>query len=81
MAERIRVRCPCCGMMANKKNFQSTPYKVEVYLQTFGGKVPGAGPRKGKGKAPGLMEYRKITNTKAGKTIVQEVTYRIENLF
>ena len=78
MARRLRARCPTCGMMANLEAFQKS-YKVEVFVQEFGGKVPGAGSRKGEGKgaAPGSIDYRNITNTKEGKEVIKKIQEKI----
>lgn len=74
MAQKIRVRCPVCGMMPTLENLElaetEKPPEVELFLQKFGGKVKlgqevasGKGYQKKKrGSAPGYMEYINITN-------------------
>lgn len=70
MTERIRFRCPCCGMIANLDRIeQGQPYKIQVFSQKFGGKV--AGDLKGRGKAKGLMKYTNITRSSV--EIVREI--------
>jgi hypothetical protein len=57
--------------MSNPSRIKKGSYKIEVFLQTFGGKI--AGDRKGRGKAAGLMEYEDITNTKQGRKILEMI--------
>lgn len=75
MAQRIRVRCSHCGMMTSPENIENGPYPMEVFLQTFGGKVAGdpKGKGSGKGSAPGMMEYKDITGTVEGKRILKKI--------
>lgn len=61
MIGKIRFRCPCCGMIADLDRIDQAPYKIQVFSQTFGGKI--AGNNKGRGKAKGLMKYTNITRT------------------
>lgn len=72
MAERVRIRCPACGMHPFLENLEKTfnelpPEEVKLFLLKFGGKVPAepAGPgyeKKGKGSAKGYMEMIEITD-------------------
>jgi hypothetical protein len=75
MTQRIRVRCPHCGMMSDLEHFKDGPYDVQVFLQTFGGKVPGdrKGKGSGKGSGAGVMEYEEITKTAQGKKVLKEI--------
>jgi hypothetical protein len=61
MAEKIRFKCPCCGMVSDLDRLDDGPYKIKVYRQEFGGKVPGE--RHGRGRARGLMKYTDITSS------------------
>lgn len=69
MATSIRVRCPCCGSLPKEVDLEEPKkpltHKVEIVLQTFGGKVaadPSAPYQKfGMGKAPGFMKYEDVT--------------------
>ncbi len=66
MARRIRVRCPCCGMIANLENFEhEDEYPQEAFVETYGGKrkltpedrKARRGLKLGQGSAPGKIEY------------------------
>lgn len=71
MPEVIRVRCPICGAMPTLDNLEQTaaekPAEIRIFIQRFGGKaqvekVEGEIPKKkGRGKAPGYMEYIDVT--------------------
>ena len=75
MTQRIRIRCPHCGLMSDPQRIKDGPYNLQVYLQTFGGKISGEskGKGSGKGSAPGVMEYEEITGTTRGKKILKEI--------
>ena len=74
MREKTRFRCPCCGMIADKSRLDSlTPYKIQIFLQKFGGKVPG--DNKGRGKAKGFMKYTDVTKSRSD--IVKEIKERV----
>lgn len=73
MMEKIRVRCPICGMLSELERVRKKPvYQIEVYLQRFGGRLPskpapepitpkrGPKPRRG----IGFMEYNKLDDPK-----------------
>jgi len=78
MIEKIRFRCPCCGMIADLERIrQGQTFKIQVFSQTFGGKV--AGDRKGRGKAKGLMKYTNITRTSAEE--VREIEEMVERTY
>ena len=78
MNEKIRFRCPCCGMMADLDRIErGGPYKIQVFSQTVGGKV--AGDRKGRGKAKGLMKYTNITRSSID--VVREIEERVERVY
>lgn len=47
--EVLRFRCPVCGMMPLADRLEGAPYELALYLQRFGGRLPG-------GKV-GYMEY------------------------
>lgn len=76
MIEKIRFRCPCCGMIADLERIDRSPYKIQVFSQKFGGKV--AGDRKGRGKAKGFMKYTNITRSSV--EIVDEIREKIASL-
>jgi len=41
MGVKIRVRCPCCGMIADKDRVEALEQvPIEVFEQTFGGRIP-----------------------------------------
>ena len=68
MKEILRVRCPICGMMPSLDNLAQTAEKeaeIRLYMQKIYGKKPApAGEefkKKGRGKAPGWIEYEDIT--------------------
>ncbi len=82
--ERIRVRCPLCGMHPFledlEKAFQEKPAEVRIYVLKFGGKVPaedtGQIPiKKGRGKAPGKMSMEDITE------LVPDEVQKFDKLF
>lgn len=73
MKEKLRARCPCCGMMADVDRFEGGPHEVEVFIQRFGGKVGGSGAI-GRGRAPGMMEYLDVTAS--SKDIVTMIKQR-----
>lgn len=52
--ERLRVRCPLCGMLPQLECFGKAPYELEVKLQRFGGSFP---IDETTGKRKGYMEY------------------------
>jgi len=67
--ERLRFRCPCCGMIADVDRLNGEgPYELELFIQRFGGKVKLTEDewkdRKDKpfrrGSARGFIEYEKI---------------------
>ena len=69
MKERLRFRCPCCGMIADVDRLNGEgPYELELFIQRFGGKVKLTEDewkdRKDKpfrrGSARGFIEYEKI---------------------
>ena len=37
LTERVRVRCPCCGMLPEDFRISGGPYPFEVKIQQFGG--------------------------------------------
>lgn len=72
--EVTRVRCPICGMMPSLDNLEKTakekPAEVRIFVSRFYGKAPkteGFGvdtpyKKKGRGSAPGRIEYEDITD-------------------
>ncbi len=73
MIEKLRCRCPLCGMIFDESKLNSSsPYKIQVFLQKFGGKV--AGNEKGRGKAKGVIKYLNVT--KDYPDIVKEIKKR-----
>lgn len=75
MIERLRYRCPCCGMVSDVDRLDRS-YRVKVWLQRLGGKVPGE--RKGRGKAKGFMSYKDVT--KSHMEVVEMVKDKIRSL-
>ena len=72
MPEKLRFRCPCCGMVADVSKLESSePYPLEAFLEKYGGKRPltredrkaRKGLRLGSGSAPGIIEYWDIEVT------------------
>jgi hypothetical protein len=71
--EIIRVTCPCCGMMTDLEQIARAdaekPAEVRLFVQKLGGKKPAeTSPeapyhKKGRGKAPGYIEYQDITES------------------
>ena len=68
MKEILRVRCPICSMLPTLDNLAHASEKeaeIRLYTQRIYGKKP-APPgeeikKKGRGKAPGWIEYEDIT--------------------
>lgn len=78
MIEKLRFRCPCCGMIADlDRVYQEHPYKIQVFSQKFGGKV--AGNHNGRGKAKGLMKYTNITRLSVKQ--VTEIEERLRRVY
>lgn len=72
--ERIRCKCPVCGMVNGIENFkESKPYDIKVWVQEFGGKV--AGETRGRGSAKGYMKYKNVT--KGSQDIVRMIKTRV----
>ncbi len=72
MPKVVRVRCPLCGAMPTLANLEQTqnekPAEIRLFLQEFGGKVAPEAvvtapyTKKGRGSAPGFMQYTDVTN-------------------
>ncbi len=77
MREKLRFRCPCCGMIADLDRLDTGPYKIQVFSQKFGGKV--AGDHKGRGKAKGYMKYTNITRLSVDA--VREIEEMVERVY
>ena len=69
MKERLRFRCPCCGMIADVDRLNGEgPYELELFIQRFGGKVKLTDDEKEdrrdgpfrRGSARGFIEYEKV---------------------
>lgn len=75
MDERLRFKCPCCGMVAYVENL-GKHYKIKIFIQEVGGKI--AGERKGRGRAKGLIKF--IDVTKSRQDIVRIVKKKIESV-
>ena len=69
MKERLRFRCPCCGMIADVDRLHGEgPYELELFIQRFGGKVKLTDDEKEdrrdrpfrRGSARGFIEYEKV---------------------
>jgi len=67
--ERLRFRCPCCGMIADVDRLNGEgPYELELFIQRFGGKVKLTDDEREdrkykpfrRGSARGFIEYEKI---------------------
>lgn len=52
-AVRVRMTCPCCGMLPEVERFFSSPYAPEVRIQRFGGGFPATEER----PMVGFMRY------------------------
>ncbi len=77
MAEKLRVKCPLCGMLSDLDHFLSVRSgKIRIYLQRFGGKV--VGTTKGRGSARGFMEYEDVT--KSNRELVNMVADKLRDL-
>ncbi len=75
MIEKLRFKCPCCGMVSDVDRLGRT-YKIKVFIQKFGGKI--AGNFKGRGKAKGFMKY--VDVTKFRQDIVMKIWDQIDRI-
>jgi len=75
MIEKLRFKCPCCGMVSDVDRLDRK-WKIKVFIQKFGGKV--AGNFKGRGKAKGLMKYVDVTKSRGD--IIKEIEEKIDEI-
>lgn len=84
MAEKLRIKCPCCGFVTDLESLAEAakkPAEVRVILQKFGGKKPvmatGEIPKKTKqGGAPGYNEYTDITDQVPDQVLKMEEFFK-----
>ena len=77
MPEKIRVRCPFCGLTPFLDELAKTaekPAEIRIFVLKFGGKKPAGTPaegdmpvKKGRGSAPGYMELLDVTESVPGE--------------
>ncbi len=80
-----RVRCPLCSMMTEYRNFLEAAPELQFFEQSFGGRLPaphGTKPGQRGKKAPGIMEYRDITDPRSEQyqNIVDVIRVRVDNI-
>lgn len=81
MGSKIRVRCPCCGMIADKDRVEALEQvPVEVFEQTFGGRIPrsAAEDYTKRHGTKGLINYEEITDADAVEEVKALWRKRIE---
>lgn len=86
MAEKLRIRCPFCGMHPTLEVLDQTvkekPAEVRIFLQKYGGKLPApvegkaVYEKKGRGSAPGYMEWVEITGQVPEQVAAMEELFR-----
>ena len=80
-----RMRCPLCAMMTEYNNFMEAAPQLQLYEQTFGGRLPaprGAKPGQKSKQAPGVMDYKDITDPQSAqyKEVVEVIRTRVGNI-
>lgn len=80
-----RIRCPLCAMMTEYNNFMEAAPQLQLYEQTFGGRLPaprGAKPGQKSKQAPGVMDYKEITDPQSAqyKEVVEVIRTRVGNI-
>ncbi len=80
-----RVRCPLCAMMTEYNNFMEAAPQLQLYEQTFGGRLlapRGAKPGQKSKQAPGVMDYKEITDPQSAqyKEVVEVIRTRVGNI-
>ena len=80
-----RMRCPLCAMMTEYNNFMEAAPQLQLYEQTFGGRLPaprGAKPGQKSKQAPGVMDYKEITDPQSAqyKEVVEVIRTRVGNI-
>ncbi|MDD5547073.1 MAG: hypothetical protein PHO67_07985 [Candidatus Omnitrophica bacterium] len=80
-----RLRCPLCSMMTEYKNFLEASPELQFFEQTFGGRLPaprGTKPGHKSKEAPGVMDYRDITDPRSEqyKNVVDVIRVRVDNI-
>jgi hypothetical protein len=71
MKKFTRVRCPVCGMLPTLKNLDEAkerPAEIRIIVQRIYGKKKadkseGEFKKKGRGSAPGWIEYEDVTDS------------------
>lgn len=90
MAEKVRVRCPVCGLTPFLENLEQTveekPTEVRIFLMKFGGKVAagtvpsseleGGYKKKKRGSATGYMEIIDVTDQQPDQVIQMEEFFK-----
>ncbi len=79
MKQRLRARCPICGMIADVERFEEKIYPIQVFLQTFGGKIKANTVIRGRGKSPGFIEYKEITSLPEAQKIVKTIRRKLKS--
>ena len=80
-----RIRCPLCAMMTEYNNLLEAAPQLQLYEQTFGGRLPaprGAKPGQKSEQAPGVMDYKEITDPQSAqyKEVVEVIRTRVGNI-
>jgi hypothetical protein len=80
-----RIHCPLCGMMTEYQNFLEASPELRFFEQSFGGRLPaphGTKPGQRGKKAPGIMDYRDITDPRSEqyKNVVDVIRVRVDNI-
>ena len=67
MPETKHFRCPLCGMVAPLENLDNSPYQLQMFIKSFGGKVAFTNEQREllsgttrRGGAPGRIVYDEI---------------------
>lgn len=81
MEEKLRFRCPLCGMIADLDRLESDgPYLLEMFIQRWGGKrkltdeerLARHGLPFRRGSAPGVIEYEPIEVSKKLRVLLNK---------
>ena len=72
-------------MMTEYNNFMEAAPQLQLYEQTFGGRLPaprGAKPGQKSKQAPGVMDYKEITDPQSAqyKEVVEVIRTRVGNI-
>jgi hypothetical protein len=77
MAKILRIRCPLCGMLPEKEKLEGEAnYKLQVFLQELGGRIPRSqleNWKTSKGRVrrgtAGIMSYTDVTEDQLADAI------------